>query len=586
MGRRAANTTTVRALCCLILGTGGLALAGATSGCDLADGLQEVGGSLANPDAALLDTPGRRLASGTYYRLLVDGSLDDGGHVIALRSDRGKAEAAIIPYLEGSSCNLEPAIGFERLSSRIDVELPGILSIQRAGDEGGRGTISFVDFNCKEVFEDLPQSTLPQIAFPANDPDGLLALTAEGGLYLVNAVEQRLDLIAENVSIARTALDKLWTIEDGELVSRDSKFVELQRMGTAVTEFVLPGGGAIAVAFMDESGLNVYSEEDGVVHLSDTACSPVAWGLDAIGYLDPCDSARLHGYTLGSHLGSDTKFIHIEGPDGVTELERALVFWGLGVNATEILFLSAGDEGNTLMLGTIPTEAEESDGVVSLDTMILSEDSASIRSGLLYTDWNGISGTLVEQERDDERKTIGLKPVAEGVAQLPGASLFSYAGVLTNYDGMVGTLEFLSRKNDVVSGTVLAERVPVQSHSVEAETGRRAFIADSEDGVTGNLYLTAEPTVGSTAAIKVKKVGEHAHIETARFLEQPRAVAYLARKPGDQYASLRVWLIESELSLTIHDRVSEYRTVPWPAPGILYAVPSGEDAGLWFSKAR
>lgn len=552
-------------------------------GCDLAEGLGDVGDSLTSPDAALLDSPGRKLAAGQYHRLLIDGSLDDGGHVIALRTIDEGTEAAIIPYLEGDGCTITPATAFERLSSRVDVDLPGVISVQRNTDSTGRGTIDFVDFDCKTVIESIPDASLPQIAFPAASPEGLLALTLQGDLYQVNAVHQRLDSIANEVTIARTDTDRLWTIENGELVLRDVEYRELERFGTGVTEFTLPGGTVLQVAFMDENGLSVWNEDDGVTLVSETACGPTSWGLDVVAYYDPCETQKLHVYTLGGRLGLEEEFVHIEGPEGAVDLVSSLVVFGQGHRTSEFMFLAAGPSGNQLMLGTIDAEPEVMDGTVQMESVVIADNNATIRSGVPYTDWDGVSGTLMDRERDEEGTTVGVIAVAPGVASLPGGTPYSLAGALTNFDGTTGTLEVLIRTGDDIESQLIADRVPLQTQSVEAETGRRAFIGDSDDGIVGALYLSNEPNSGR---LTYRKIGEYAHIDTARFLEQPRGVAYLARRPGNQYASLEVYLLDSELTVTVHQRVSEYRTVPWPAPGILYAVPSGDDAGLWFSKAR
>src|SRR5690606_7057996 len=162
---------------------------------------------------------------------------------------------------------------------------------------------------------------------------------------------------------------------------------------------------------------------------------------------------------------------------------------------------------------------------------------------------------------------------------------YSIAGVLTDFDGTVGTLRALSNTASGVESSVIAEGVPLQQHTVEMETGRRAFVGESEDGATGTLYLSDEPSFNSRAP-RVRAIAENVFTETARFLEQPRAIVYLAKGSESGQGVLKAWLIDSQLTLTIHDHVSEYRTVPWPAAGILYAVPSGEDRGLWFSKAR
>jgi hypothetical protein len=276
----------------------------------------------------------------------------------------------------------------------------------------------------------------------------------------------------------------------------------------------------------------------------------------------------------------------------VSNHSRSLASWGQGIRDSEILYLLAGENGNRIMMGRIDKDAEDVDGLIEITSTELAEAPANINSGFLFTNWDGTTGTLVERVLDKEGLTTGLATLAPQVAQLTSKDPYDTTGVLTNYENGVGTLELLTKDGDKLVKTEIARGYPIQNQSVEPDVdgnegdeSRRAFIADSEDGVTGNLYLTDEPGPG-TSPTDMKVVGENAHVETARFLEQPRAIAYLSRKPGQQYAQLKAYLIESGLTLTIHERVSEYRTVPWPAPGILYAVPSGDDAGLWFSKAR
>jgi len=556
-------------------------------GCDLPQGLSDVGSSLVNPDAALLDRPGRKIASGSYRRLLIDGSLTDGGHVVAIRSDRGEDEVAIVPYMEGRGCHISPAVEVDRASSKVDVEIPGLVAVKKDADEFGRGEVVFVDFECNEVIDSLPGSLIPQILFPPLNPRGLLALTEEGDLYLVDVRERSLTPVAGNVSLARTSGDHLWTVENGELVGRDAGLYEFARVGTGVTEFVISGGTSIMTAYLDESGLHTFSVTSGAQQISETGCALTTWGADSIAYFDPCDEARINVYTLGSRIGSSTEFVHLVGPSGIVLPERVLPFWGHGFRDTEAILLvrTESPTGGQLVVARVPMEPEEEDGIYSMEVEILEEDDALIRGGQLYTDWTGQSGTLVELEVDETGRTTGLLPLAEGVAQLPAGVPYSIAGVLTDFDGTVGTLRALSNTASGVESSVIAEGVPLQQHTVEMETGRRAFVGESEDGATGTLYLSDEPSFNSRAP-RVRAIAENVFTETARFLEQPRAIVYLAKGSESGQGVLKAWLIDSQLTLTIHDHVSEYRTVPWPAAGILYAVPSGEDRGLWFSKAR
>src|SRR5688572_24738489 len=87
------------------------------AGCDLS-GLGAVGDSLLDPDAALLDHPGRQLAPGKYADLKIAGSAENGGYVLARRLDAEDDRVAVVPFLEGAGCEYAPAFAYVRFSSR------------------------------------------------------------------------------------------------------------------------------------------------------------------------------------------------------------------------------------------------------------------------------------------------------------------------------------------------------------------------------------------------------------------------------------------------------------------------------------
>jgi hypothetical protein len=94
----------------------------------------------------------------------------------------------------------------------------------------------------------------------------------------------------------------------------------------------------------------------------------------------------------------------------------------------------------------------------------------------------------------------------------------------------------------------------------------------------GTAYLVRNGTV--------RAIGEGALPGTLRFVEQPRALAYLAHDGTGVTAQLRAWLMDAELDVRVSDGVSEYRELPWPSAGLLYSVPQGDRAGVWFARAR
>lgn len=565
--------------------------------CNLADGLTDVADSLGNPAAALIDHPGRKVAVGAFHHLLIDGSLEDGGQVVALEETKDGTRLAVIPYLEGEACYVEPALDFTRLSSRINVDLPGVVSVQETVGATGRGQVSFVNFSCERVLPSLEDAALPRVAFPSQQPRGLLSLDGSGKLILIEPQKDRFTPVAEGVSVVRVDGEQLWTLGGGTLSVRDQKLQLRDTMGDNVQEFFLTGGEELPVAYTEDGQLFVYDEATGPELLANDACEVAALGPDTIGYFEPCGSRSLVIYTRAAPASLGSRVAMLQGPEDVLQVSSVTVTWGDAKTPSTVLYLSGevGASSGQLWLGQIeegagPQETADEDGdededaplkVFELTSERLGSDVALIR-GQFYTRHDGVSGDLMELERDEQGTPTGLMRVAKNVAQLPGSTPFSPQGILTDLEDGRGILRVLTRDGDEIESHVLARDVPVQGQTVDPETNRTAFIGNSTNGSVGTLFLT---TGTKPRSENLLAVSEHVLLDTARFLLEPNGVAYL-QLAKDGSASLRTYLLEAELDVLIHPRVSEYRTVPWPAPGILYAVPEGKDQGLWYAKAR
>lgn len=559
--------------------------AGLLLSCNLAEGLEDVGSSLGNPDAALIDAPGRLLRAGRFSNLLVDGSFSDGGHVIALEQHAENAtRAVVLPYPEGEGCVVAPALDFNRLSSRIDVELPGLFAVQTTADDDGRGDVLITNFDCETQYE-LKRSYLPRTLFPAIGPRGILSLEDQNQLSLIVPGEEGVTPIADEVSVASTTGDYLWAAQDGRLVVWDRNLTEVARLGDGLQLYVPTGGRRLTAAYLDREGLWVWSEEDGSRLISETACSPAFLGSDTLAYLDPCGEAKLRIHTLGARIGAEAEFVTLDGPSGVTNHGRASVSWGQGSSPSEIIFLlgESDAESGALALATLEDASTLEEGHLSLDFEILVDEGVTLLGQDVFKNYADGVGDLSELERDEEDRIVGVRTLAERVAQLPGGTAYSYRGVLYDFDGRTGTLGVLSPEEGGTRTRILAEQVEVQDQVVEPDTGNFAFVGDFDQEGLGTLYLASE---GANEDDRPRALAERVYKNTARFLSQPRGVAYLARPEGEESAALRVWLIESELTVNVQSRVAEYRTVPWPSPGILYSVIGGDDEGLWYAKAR
>lgn len=571
-----------------------LALAGGAclTSCNLADNLGDLGGSLLNPDAELLDTPGRQLAAGHYSQLELDGSLESGGWVIAKRHDLDTETVSIVSFLGDGQCELPNASEFRRVSSRIDVALPGLIAYRRPDDDGSP-LVDFAGFDCTSRLTPVESDNLPSAPFPRSSPRGLLLLTDAGRLLLVDAVGQELQEIASEVTYGVAELqpgspgsDRLWLLrgqgETRELVVFDADLERLTAFPGIEQVTLLTGMPEQNAIVADAEGLHFLSLVSETKELIDAdGCAPVPLGGRLLAYFSPCSERRLQLSVPGVLVDREEERFTIDvGPDVISAGE-ILPFWQ-GADSF-LLYLTNPDDASTDVgelrlaerLGDDPADrAEANRGIAT---------NSRLRGSNIYIDWDGTTGTLVKPElttREDDGTISdfeGLTPVATGVAQILGPDLYSPQGVLIHYDGQVGDLVRFQRSGTGTVHTPLASGVPRQTQALDVTSGLFAFVGDYADG-KGTAYLVS----GGTA----RAVGENAIPGTLGFLEQPRALAYLAVDGSTDTAELRAWLIDAELDIRVSERVSEYRELPWPSAGLLYAIPSGDRAGLWFAKAR
>lgn len=566
--------------------TGILALsvgAGLLTSCDI-DGLVDVGDTLLDPKAALLDRPGRKLVSGVFGSLTVDGSLENGGSVLAIRRDTEEPTLAIVPFLEGEACELSPVVAFERLSSRVDVALPGLVSILRDRNESSRGTLSFIDFNCQDAMPGLLDAQIPRALFPTRSPVGALTITGEGELLLAQVADRNLVSIATDISIATVTQDYLWALQNGRLVAFDEQLAQVATIGDRVRSYVPTGGRSIPMVYEDATGLHVWTAKNGSQSVAPDGCGPELIGTAAVAFHDPCASRQLSVLVAAEGLSADpgdVELVKLEGQPGAI-LTQLVVRFGQGQEPTEILAVHSSElesAQGSLVAYQVPEKPDLGEGTLELEARTL-HDNATLRNGQIYTDFAAGVGRLQELQRDDDGKIKGLVEVARNVAQLPGGDAESERGVLVDFDGVTGRLVRITREDDgSFSQELLAKRVPIQDHQIDDDQELIAFLANYDaETSTGELVLADDDNL--------YPVAEGVLLNTVRFLDEPFGLIYLkpANVPGE--AELHVWLIDAGLDLLVHEGASEYRSIPWPSPGVLYAVPRGEDQGLWFAKAR
>lgn len=559
------------------------AVCGACSAaCDLPQNLGDLGGSLLDPDTELLEIPGRQLASGHYSRLELDGSLESGGWIVAKRHDLDSEAVSVISFTGDGQCDITDATDFQRVSSRVDVALPGLIAVQRPSGPDRGPTVEFVGFDCEPRLDPVEASSLPSVPFPRSTPRGLLMLTSEGHLLLVDATRQTLEPIATNVRSGSSEGNRLWLLrgegETSDLVVYDSALEELATWPDVAEHAVLGGWSEPNAAVRDAEGLHFVTVATGEKELiAEDGCQAVPLGNQVLAYYAPCAERRLQLSIPGHLIEREEDRVTVEiGPDVTAPSEVILNWQGKDSFALYQVNPASGTAptGELRLAERLGYDPEERE-----DRSVLPE--ARLSRSQVYVDWDGVSGTLMAPRyttREGRSVFEGLDPVAAGVAQLAGGDVTSERGVLIDYDGETGALVRFTRSGDGEFDHVpIAEGVPIQTQVVDPGGAGFALVGDFA-GRGGTAYLVQ----GGAA----RAVGESALPNTLRFLEDPPALAYLAHDGSGATATLRAWLLEAELNVRVADQVSEYRELPWPSAGLLYAVPEGDRAGVWFARAR
>ena len=545
------------------------------AGCDLGQGLIDNSNALTSPEPVLLDQPGRQLAEGSYRDLVIDGSVDKGGYVLAIEETReSEPQLLILPYREDKGCNVKNTTSFARVASRVDIELPGLVAVQESVDQNGKGPIRFVGFDCEDKIPAVSSAALPTLLFPIEAPEGVLLLESNQILSLIDPRRLERVEIARNVTSASVARQRLYTIENGRLVIRDATRTVIAELGKNVEEFTTQAAQTLGIAYRDEEGLFVWQDDQ------TTLITPNGCGLSAnsnqliTSYLD-CEKKQPLLLIGGELLSDAAQYLVLTGPPNSGHFE---------------LWLPLGNKGSTqqdlslaIMLESSGSSIEPTSALRPLDVEFFSfAKNTRKKQGYYYQNLDSVEGDLLQLRRDEKGMPKNFEVLAERVAQLPGNSPFSPAGVLINFDPdkSTGQLVRLQQKKDdpfFIVQTPMAIGVPLQLHQFDLENSRQAFVSDINKGV-GQLVISQEE--------EMQRVAQSVLPDTLQLMTEPAAVVYLGRSKSDSKLALRAWLINDELELVISPNVEEYRIIPWPSPGLLYSVPTGADAGIWLSKAR
>jgi hypothetical protein len=545
--------------------------------CDPKAGFESAAGAIDPNQKSYIDGPGTRLAAGSFNTVGIDFDLDTQIHLVARRRDDHGASLTIFGQDAQSGCSISPNAA-TWFAAKPATKPYRLLPFFDSRDQSGVGTLHFSSIDCKVEPYALDNALGPI------DPEldvGFL-VRQDGGLVLAapwNATTT--PLVSQLKRITRIGSQFLvWG--DSQLIVYDRDFNEQTRFGSNVSALVEINYSS-AFAVEDDAGVHSLLLDSDGQDLTFNTVDADACGLGsnaaAFGWVSvhsPCSDAHLVALGIDAFDSTDV----LRFPFGVQADSRLAKIQGVPIPTTSGLLSTVSayylqDVDPSTGLGTLFAAKPGDDTAVQIGENAALDRAISVaeRSG-----WSGVAlvdiqnglGRLVRWNWDGTQETL-----AENVDR--AATGASY---LANYDGHAGDQLSLDIQADV---SVVQSGAPPFNSTILSGDGAWALRLGEYDGITGDLLLAQG--LGSSYAAVAHGVATNQYQFTT-IIPLP-GFAYLADYDEKSLTgTLFVDNLALGSTLTVAHGVSDFVATSFPLPGILYAVPLGANAGLWFARAK
>lgn len=544
------------------------------AGCELGENLKEIGDVLGGSQVETVDGEGEALIDGHYYSLRFDGNNPDGVFVVALEAREDEPNRLmLIPFPEGDGeCSPGPASRYGKAISRpgrqersLEARIPYV--VPESGDQPS--TLRFTNFACEVDATELPGSSLPIDSEFAAAP-GFIAQTSAGELHFVDPWNDRIETVASNLtpissgSLALFAPGQgarwMWTIESGRVVARDDQFRVRGRTGSRVDQVQHGTGAEGPFVVYHQSNHEIYTALASDLRertlVEQDACG-LSLGSGQNGprllYYSPCAEQTLVLY----ELETGTRQVIAERVANYRIVDDRS-------DGPVVLYLEAG--GDSAVVGKLWARYGQELPVLvgsrgHLGLTRLSADGLA----KAVLDWGEFGGSL----------RVGQ--VGQNLTELASDVVYYSAfGVIGDWDGTTGTLfqfDETGKKLDEVAPNVATAGIKYDSNT------KRGLVLVDYDGNEGALTLVRDG--------KATALAERVRPDSYQFTVQLPTVTILSDLDADTgTATLRLRETDTSSETVVSEGVSEVLEVSWPKAGLLYSVPVGERAGIWFTEAQ
>jgi hypothetical protein len=542
--------------------------------CSLEEGLKKTPTVLSPDQIATIEGPGTRLVSGNFHALMGRGDL------LMMRKNDAAADAlTVVDPQRDRFCELEGAARFARSDS-------GWIAYAGAPDAQGQSQVLFARGDCSKLPLVVARGTLP---FAATD-DAEAVLLAGDVLTAVDPENSRERVLATGYKGAERLLSiaddaYVWIVQSGtELVAFDADWHELSRAGTNVGRTATLTSPSITL-FEDGPSLRLLEAPTKssleLLTVAEDGCEPHAASNDHLTFFSPCAEGRLHSLDV-SDGDVDYGVLDVT-PENALPLDLGSV--KTGDRSQSLFFLRDVDPatGTGALWELASPEAEPRHVADAADLAFIR--AASERKGIY---------ALVDIDAGLGRVVFipsGGGELEEVVTRVPhtARNLAYYARQYWFFanpsdDGtfdLVRLCDFAGCSADAKAMgarfETVAQRVPESGFASSLDAEQVAVLHDVTSGL-GQLSLEG----GGAIADGVPQGGF-----AGLYPIMKEGVAYLTRfDAASGTFALEYWNRTLDARGSIAENVSEFIRADWPYMGVIYLVPSGDKAGLWYARGK
>lgn len=540
----------------------------------------------------MIEGPGTRILAGSYHALTSRGDL-----LLARRTGAPEGSLTLIDPQRERSCELEGAARFVYPSI-------GWIAHTSATDASSQGEIHFATPECDPLPSVVAGASLPFDV--THDHEAVLLVGDE--LRAIDPITGADRVIAS----AYAGADRLflpgqqvyvWLVaSQGELILFDARWRELSRFGEDVREVAtISSPGAALVQDGNALHLLRITAESSLLDtvLTQDGCRPYAADREHFTYLSPCSERRLHSldasngdvdfgpldvdpkYTLPVSLGSASAQNRTLRLFMLREVDTTI---GLGELWALDVPRDATSSSNDGAAGAPGSDAEAIPHKIANAADLAWLHSTPRRDGTYaLVDVEAGVGRVVYVPRAGEAETI-----VDAVPRT-ARNLFYYrrdywffAHAAPGRDAHLVRICKLAGCSPAVAAAELptetiAERVPELGFASAVSSEDFALLHDAEAGL-GTLSIQDGPVVAG---------GVPAGGFVGLYPIMNRGVAYLTRFDVERRTgALEYWNQSLDARGLVAENVAEFLRADWPYMGLIYLVPNGDNAGLWYARGK